>query len=287
VAVTDRASLTLLVFVAMLLSSSCKESRMHEPLTPAKLAKRLPEASILRLSKESIYFGHQSVGYNILDGIRDIVREYPPLTLTISETKDLGSLRMPAFAHSRVGRNGQPLSKLDDFLSLFRHRGQTTINVGFIKFCYVDFTGETDVQMLFQRYTETLAALREASPDTTFVHMTAPLNMKASGPRIFAKSAITRLLGRPGAAYTNSIRINEFNVLMRETYSGKEPLFDLASIESTDADGTRVMSRVAGRDVYSLAPDYTSDGGHLNEKGRRIVALELLRFLAALPDRTP
>ena len=39
-----------------------------------------------------------------------------------------------------------------------------------------------------------------------------------------------------------------------------------------------------GENYYSLVPDYTDDGGHLNEKGRKIVAEQLLILLANLSE---
>jgi hypothetical protein len=277
----------VIVMIGLLFSFSCGDSKMRPTDKSVKRSELLPEDSLRTLSQQTIYFGHQSVGYNILEGIRDLLKEYQQQALNIVETRELASSKAPFFAHSTIGRNGHPVSKLDDFSNLLRRRGQTTIDVALMKFCYVDFTGETDVQEVFRKYTETFAVLKEASPNTTFIHMTVPLTVTASGLRIFAKNAIKRLIGRIGAGYKDNIRINEFNNLMRETYFGKEPLFDLASIESTHADGTRVMTRDAGGSVYSLAPEYTFDGGHLNEAGRRIVALALLRFLAALPEKAP
>ena len=43
---------------------------------------------------------------------------------------------------------------------------------------------------------------------------------------------------------------------------------------NTDAHGLKIY--------YSMAPEYTTDGGHLNETGRKRVAEQLLIFLANL-----
>ena len=282
----DKMPALVIVTIGLFFSHFCKDSKMPEPPVPAKHAELLPESSIQRLSRQTVFFGHQSVGYNILDGIRDIARDYPSLTLNISETSDPASLRAPMLAHSRIGRNGQPLTKLDDFANLWRRREQST-DVAFMKFCYVDFTDQTDVGDLVRRYADTFAGLRQSSPGTTFIHVTAPLTAPRNVLMTAAKNVIKRLIGRPGANYRPNVKQAEFNDLLRRTYLGKEPVFDLAAIESTRADGTRVMSRESGTAVYSLAPEYTFDGGHLNERGRRIVAFDLLRFLATLPEKAP
>ena len=70
---------------------------------------------------------------------------------------------------------------------------------------------------------------------------------------------------------------------MRNAYRGREPVFDLATIESTRPDGRREAIRAGSRSGYALVPAYTSDNSHLNEQGRRRVAEELLVFLARLP----
>ena len=275
----------ILALALVFLTLSCEDSKMPVTTTSTNLSACLPDASARKLSQRTIYFGHQSVGYNILDGIRDLARECPALALNISETSYIGALQGPFLAHSRIGRNGQPVSKIEDFSNAFRRRGETAVDVAFMKFCYTDFIELAAVPGAFRSYAETLAALRQSSPGTTFVHVTVPLTAPANFLKVFVKDVIKRAVGRPVTGYESKRAIAEFNELIRKTYLGKEPVFDLASIESTQADGTLVMRREAGTVVYSLAPEYTFDGAHLNEKGRRIVALELLRFLAALPEK--
>jgi hypothetical protein len=92
------------------------------------------------------------------------------------------------------------------------------------------------------------------------------------------KDRIKDLIGKTNF-YDNRKR-NQFNEMMRNEYSGKEPLFDLAKIESTYPDGKELTSIKDGKVQYTLIPDYTYDGGHLNERGRIMVAEKLLLFLA-------
>ena len=65
---------------------------------------------------------------------------------------------------------------------------------------------------------------------------------------------------------------------------GKEPLYDLAKIEATYPDGKVLSYSRHGKIQYTLIPTYTNDGGHLNEKGRRIAAAQLLILLADLAE---
>ena len=72
--------------------------------------------------------------------------------------------------------------------------------------------------------------------------------------------------------YNDNIKRNAYNALLRETYQGKEPVFDIAAIEATTQDGQPVSFSLKGQTYYSLNPAYTPDGGHLNEVGRTKVA---------------
>ena len=70
---------------------------------------------------------------------------------------------------------------------------------------------------------------------------------------------------------------NEINKLL------KKPS-EKAKIESSYPDGSREYFVKDNKAYYSLIPAYTNDGGHLNETGRKIVASELIRFLASLSE---
>ena len=217
-----------------------------------------------------------------MDGVRDILKAGPQPAWAIVEREDLGTARAPAFVHSWIGRNGLPVSKLDAFSDILR-RSAGRFDVALMKFCFVDFSEDTDVPDLFRKYVDTFAALKAECPGTTLVHVTVPLTGNPGGLKWKARNVVKRLIGRKVLGPRDNRTINEFNDLMRRQYLGKEPLFDLAALESTHADGSRETVRDAGRDLFSLAPEYTFDGGHLNEAGRRLVARELLKVLAALP----
>jgi len=68
----------------------------------------------------------------------------------------------------------------------------------------------------------------------------------------------------------------------RAEYAGREPLFDLAAIQSARPGGGRMVFESNGKEYLALAPELTSDGGHLNEQGKRVVAEALLAELARI-----
>jgi lysophospholipase L1-like esterase len=73
---------------------------------------------------------------------------------------------------------------------------------------------------------------------------------------------------------------NEFNALLGQEFGAIDPIFDLAQIESTRPDGSRAYFQRSTESVFTLAPEWTYDGGHLNAAGRRVVAERFLAFLA-------
>jgi len=121
--------------------------------------------------------------------------------------------------------------------------------------------------------------LKTKYPNTTFIHFTVPLSELKTTYRTWMK----KILGRKDIwEYDDIIVKNEFNELLRKEYSGKEPILDIATIESTCPDGSRKIFKRNGKKYYYLAPEYTDDGGHLNMTGRKKVAEQLLLFLVNL-----
>ncbi|MBE7414086.1 MAG: hypothetical protein HS130_02175 [Deltaproteobacteria bacterium] len=230
------------------------------------------------LARSRIYFGHQSVGNNILDGISDVMKERPSVRLTVSQTSDPRAFAGPVFAHSGIGKNQDPLSKNLEFARFVEAGIGGKADFAFFKYCYIDINSGTDAKTLFNEYRKTLASLKAKYPETTFVHVTVPLTVVQTGWKV----AVKKVIGRPIGGYADNIRRNEFNELLLKEYSGKEPVFDLAAVESFARGGEKTGFTANGRQYLSMKPEYASDGRHLNERGRKIVAEELLAFLANL-----
>lgn len=237
-----------------------------EPSTgPDALKQRLQA-----IASSTVLFGHQSVGGNVLDGLRAVAREQG-VELRIAEVRSAAELRPSTFGHVRVADNGDPRKKLASFTAAL---GGGSPDVAFVKFCYVDFDANTDARALFTAYETTLRDLRAKHPRTTFVHVTVPL-MADEG---LAKSLAKKLLGKTSGAVPSNARREEFNGLLRSTFAG-DPLFDLARIESTDSSGRFVSAKLGGKAVPMLASEYTDDGGHLNAAGSRRAAAALVKVL--------
>lgn len=268
-----RLRATILLAVAVV-CGGCAPGRVASdaPLTPTTAPEELH-----MLTSKTIFFGHQSVGDNLLQGLSELPASAAGAQLTATQVADASGVRGAGLFHAYVGQNYDPLSKLRHFDELMRAGVADSADVALFKFCYVDFTQHTDVEALFAAYTETLDALVVAYPDTTFIHVTVPLMAEKGGLKAFAR----RVLGRYDESFGNLQR-HRFNELLRAEYAGKEPLFDLAQVESTAPDGSTCQMTVDGTQVPCLVPAYTDDGGHLNAAGRAHVAAQFLVSLAAL-----
>jgi len=272
--------LFLTVIISILLIG-CNGGKMEEKQVPYSSIKDTPSSAWEKLAQKKIYFGHQSVGNNIFEGIRDVMKENPQIKLNIIETNNSSDFKKPLFAHSKVGKNHDPISKINAFSTLMKKEIGNISNIAFFKFCFVDVDAGTDVQTLFADYKSTMTKLIKEYPKTTFLHFTVPLLRKE---KTSFKSKIKALLGKKDSFFANENNIvrNNFNQLLINEYEGKSPVFDLAKIESTYPDGTSESFTADGKTYYSLVPEYTEDGGHLNQTGRKIAAEQLLILLSSL-----
>lgn len=270
-----RTALILLI----LLLTACGKSETEKIMLNAE-EKKTAEKTLERLSGAKIFFGHQSVGFNIIDGLNDISSQLPEKKLNIVETSNPADFGKPVFAHAKVGTNGDPSSKLADFGRIMASGVGEKVDIAFFKFCYVDITAKSDVDAIFSEYSEKMSELKAKYPKVTFVHVTVPLMVIDRG----FKARIKALLGRADqTVLQDNAKRNAFNALLLKKYKGQEPVFDLASLEATTPEGTMKSFEFGGNRYIALYPGYTFDGGHLNSRGRQRIAEELLSMLSSLP----
>lgn len=231
--------------------------------TPAALTGSITDAELRTAATKRVFFAHQSVGDNVISGVWDL---YASRRLAAAPVSDItGSRSVPAgtaglLAHAYIGENFYPVQKLADFNSILRGGVARQIDVAVLKFCFVDIGSGTDVNALFAKYTSTVASLEAAYPQTTFLYATNPL---------------TSDIGADNVART------KFNNLIRARYSSTGQLWDIAAVESTRPDGSRVRGVSSGQPYEALYSGYTDDGGHLNAAGSKVAAAALLRLIAA------
>ena len=223
------------------------------------------------VSKARIYFGHQSVGNNILEGINKLDENN---ILNILEIDEINNLPESFIIHSKIGKNENPNSKCSAFESMIDSISNN-IDFGFMKFCYIDINRNSDVKALFEYYKSTMDSLIIKYPQIKFIHITSPLRFSDKGIGIWLRE----LLGRPNNSKLDNVKRNEYNNLLKAYYP-QELIFDLAQIESPYLNGKREYFEMNGEKYYSLIKEFTNDGGHLNELGSKVVASKLINFLA-------
>ena len=258
---------------------SCSGGNMPEEKVIFPSIKGVPAAKWEKLSQRKIYFGHQSVGNNILAGIQDLMKEYPRIKVNIVETTSAADFKDGLLAHSRVGKNVDPRSKIAEFVNLINSGIGKQADAAALKFCYLDMKAETDIKDIFSGYKQSIAQLEKKYPQMIIIHFTEPLTIS----KTTWKTKIKKMIGKKDIwEYADNIKRNAYNEMLIEKYAGKQPVFDIAKIQSTYPDGTRCSFTKDGKTYYSMVPEYTTDGGHLNEIGRKKVAEQLLIFLADL-----
>lgn len=260
--------------------TGCSGGSLMSEKASLPLLSDVTESAWKNLSRKTIYFGHQSVGDNIIDGINMVMKNNSVIKLNIKNINDLHESDYPVFAHSYIGKNGDIDSKLREFGENIRKGLGDNTDLAFLKLCFWDVRRKTNVENVFKNYKNTITSLKNEYPDTVFIHFTVPL-MSHSNSVI---SRIKRML-KPDNDDLDNIKRNELNALIIKEYSKKEPLFDIAQLEATLPNGELATFTKDGSRYFYLPEEYTDDGGHLNELARKYVAEQLLIMLANIEKK--
>jgi hypothetical protein len=256
-----------------LLFSSCSTEKDNSGDDHMPAAVSADDVAVVR--SQRILFGHQSVGNNILMGMRELTEDMHIAPLNIVGVRELNPDSDNFICDVSVGKNHAPYTKLDAFEEIVDGPLGQSLDIALMKLCYVDVGQDTDVGALVSAYKNRITELRSRHPDIVFVYMTVPLRARSAGWKRFIKS----ILGYDNRADREAIKRSEFNTLLLSECAG-DPVFDLAKVESTFGDGTRESFEHEGKTVYTLVEQYTDDGGHLNQLGRQLVARAFLKTLA-------
>ena len=221
------------------------------------------DVDVLKLHK--VYFGHKSVGGNIVTGIKRISDLNIRTAYNQPERND-ESLRTtiqqlsggPAFVEHDLGSDGLPFAKIASFERFMNDIIHDNVDVAFFKFCYMDIDARTDINALIAAYQAAMDRLHTHFPKVIIAHFTIPLYYRT-------------------ASFDNNKR-EQFSNWLRETY--KDKVFDIAAIESVDSKGNTAVSW--DNVTIAMADEWTNDGGHLNEAGQNQIGGSLIAFLAQL-----
>ncbi len=230
------------------------------------------------LGTSVVYFGHQSVGTNILQGVATLAGD-TGVPRVIAYEPGI-AVEPGTILHGPVGANGDMYAKIDSFAETIRNGVGEIVDVALFKFCYVDVRADTDVETVFAYYQRTMEELEREYPNVRFVHSTIPLVSRPLPLFAHAKNVAKWILRRdPLSNKSNSVR-NEFNMLVRNNFGDTERLFDIAELESSRVHEERAhTSRETGGHMLRR---YTYDGGHLNRRGQTRVASGFLETIGRI-----
>jgi len=230
------------------------------------------------VANKKVFFGHQSVGENILHGLSLVDSDRGIKVIDIKDSA--GKYRdISGFYHAKIGNNRSPESKINGFEKLVETYFNGDLDVAFLKLCYVDVTRDTAIAELFSHYQSALKRLKEKFPDIVFVHFTVPLTVSNTT----WKTQLKQVLGQEDIwEYADNIKRNQYNQMVFEEYMGEEPIFDIATLEATHSDRSKEIFNIKGQDYHAMAKENSSDGGHLNDSGSKRVILPLIDLLAKL-----
>jgi hypothetical protein len=221
------------------------------------------------------FFGHQSVGGNILSGVPRLYEDAGLAPPAVVETRYAPGGR-GFLAHTHIGNNGDPVGKINDFTAVLDGGMADAVDVAVLKLCYVDITQTTDVDAIFAAYSSAIDRLAKTHPNLRLVYTTVPLTTEPS-----LKRRIKALLtGQPPTDPADNVARERYNTLVRERYSASGRLFDIALVESTTASAKRTTGEHEGRIYYALDRDLAADPGHLNETGSERAAEEFIRVVS-------
>jgi hypothetical protein len=270
-------ALLFVVVVVMVKAITFAPGEMMDKPVKTVFRAELSDKQWQTLAGKKVFFGHQSVGNNILAGVADLQATGAPVRLKIEKTEDPGNYDKPILGHSHIGANGDPVSKIDAFKVILESGIGGKVGVALMKLCYVDIKEGTDLDQVFGHYKKTMANLAGRFPGVELLHSTVPLVALQSGPKAFVK----KILGSPLYGVADNAARGRYNDMLRREYGSTGKLFDLAACESTGPAGKELRFKLGKELFQAMLPAYTNDGGHLNETGRRLIAQEFLLFLAS------
>lgn len=265
-------------FLTMVLSACGLEKMTEHQNDNTNALQEVDRSSWVSLAGKKIFFAHQSVGQNILDGVDDLAGCQSYVRINVTEVPESGSAEEFVIVHAKIGKNFDPLSKIKAFVDIVEGGVGESVDIAALKFCYVDIRGPIGIDELLTEYELALDRLHKKYPDLIFLHFTMPLTSLDMSSIV----KIKRIFGIDKREYQNNILRNEFNKRLLSRYKGKEPVLDIAEIESVRPNGSISSFNHKGNNYLTLADEYTYDGGHLNESGRQTVAEALLTLLASI-----
>ena len=287
------AAVVLLVIVALVLvpvltggreanpADGYPDTPGASPTTPAPRPTVAPTPSRLTAPLTvRVLFAHQSIGQDIVRGVPEVFKSARLKAPQVQLWSRARNSRGPVLATATIGQNGDPRSKLRAFASLVNNAPRNSVDVALMAFNYQDISADTDVEGVFQIYTETMDSLETANPDISFLYATVPVTT-ANSWRSVDQSKVQGLVDVSQPVWQDNIARERFNSLLRQEYRATGRLFDVAALQAR-LGGTKVSAKEhEGQWYFVMNPGLSTDGRRLNTNGSRQLARALMLFVEA------
>lgn len=210
----------------------------------------IPQASLDAARELRAVLGHESVGFNVVEGLKLLSDQNPQrYRLTVGhDARGPFFQRGSGLAEFFVQNMTNVPGKAAAFEQRLAGGLGAPADVISMKLCWADLQQRSDADAAFKDYIAIMEKMGKTYPQAKLVYWTMPLRKET-------------MLNEKRA---------RFNELVHD-YAKQHPivLFDIADIESHKPDGTLVTDP-NGRPI--MWEGYTYDGGHLNDTGRTRVA---------------
>jgi hypothetical protein len=227
-----------------------------------------PPDALSILAGRAIYFGHQSVGANIMNGVRRAVAASTgtkPTVASVGTSPAATDVKIGQWDEGYVGANYDPISKINAFQAIMQSAAGGALDgfgsgksIALMKFCFVDVQGswyashgDADLFAAYQTMVNTVAAQR---PNVRLVHVTMPLCWPDSA---------------------DNAKREAYNARLRAAYGSA--VFNLAKLEATDPSGNAVTG-ANGR--YAYQGWVLGDNCHPGSAGEDMLSAALIDYLA-------
>src|SRR5690606_10728043 len=167
------------------------------------------------IANARIFFGHQSVGRDLLAAIESLSKE-AGVTLPIVPLRAGAAPEGKGLFHANVGRNREPDLKLAEFVAAAGGAEQP-FDMALLKFCYLDLgedSKEKSPENLFGRYKRDMSRLQADHPKLALLHTTMPLMSDPPG----WKTTVKRWIGWPTWRDDAHQRRAAYNQQIRESF---------------------------------------------------------------------
>ena len=160
------------IVILSILFTACSDKGQQDESKILK--KEISKTALNKLSEKRIFFGHRSVGNNILQGIDDILTQYPGINLKILKYEEVKSSKDNGIIHAWIDQNGSPQSIAEDYTRMVEKLPGKEMDFALIRF--TPWYGKKDMDEILKDYTIAIEQLKQRHSKTVFIHGTFPLN---------------------------------------------------------------------------------------------------------------